>query len=250
MEAARIILALTAITRGLAGDEAGPDLAGFLPGEDHAAAIAHAVAEAGEWRAVTWRGAVLREGIGVWKARSGNLRTTSRDPGDAELFLTWESVLAVIGRGCRDGNLERYAAASGTARAAAAELIIRHGCEAEWLQPGPGGLPDAAELTAAVRQLIGEARAAGRRDPLRAAARLLDRFRPAVDEPADTRRAADWLGIQPASVYREKDRVNADGSPRWAEPDGKHGNSEVWTYRAIVLARAQMPRKGRPRKDS
>jgi hypothetical protein len=248
LRAARIILARTAITRSLAGDGALP---GFFPGADHDAAMAGVLETAAQSRITAYRVKAVAAGIGVWPERNGRQRTRDHDPSDAGLFLTWADVAAVIALGCGDGNLDRYmAAVTPAGRRRSGAVIIRDGCERTWLQPGPDGLPDAAEVTAAVRELIIEARAAGQADPLKAANRLLDRYKPAIGQLADVTAAAAWLGVMPRTIHREKERVNVkDGSPRWPESDGKYGRSDVWTYRSIVLARAQMPPTGRARKE-
>jgi len=109
------------------------------------------------------------------------------------------------------------------------------------------GLPPCEELVAAVR----EALQAGADED---AARVLEACAPAIDEFAGVVEAAEWLGISPASIYRERSRVRADGAAAWPEPDRVFGRSSVWKYRTLVLHRASMPGKGsagrgRPRRN-
>ena len=108
----------------------------------------------------------------------------------------------------------------------------------------PEDLPPAPELVAAVREAIN----AGQ-DP----AVVLDRYAPAVDVLADASAAGAFLGMSRASVYQERSRCNADGSPRWPASDVPAGRSGLWKYRTLILHRAQMPGqgsagRGRPRK--
>jgi hypothetical protein len=108
----------------------------------------------------------------------------------------------------------------------------------------PAGLPAAADLAQAARDAI----EAGR-DPSKA----LDAYAPAIDTLADAGTLAAWLGMSRASVYQERSRVNADGTPRWPAADETGGRSGLWRLRTVILHRATMPGqgsagRGRPRK--
>jgi hypothetical protein len=72
---------------------------------------------------------------------------------------------------------------------------------------------------------------------------VLDRYAPEIDELADTSQIAAWLGIQPASIYRERARVREHG-PAWPPPVPLPGRSPLWTWRAVVVYRAAMPGPG------
>ncbi len=72
---------------------------------------------------------------------------------------------------------------------------------------------------------------------------VLDGFKPEIDELADTSQIAAWLGIQPASIYRERQRVREHG-PAWPSPVPLPGRSPLWTWRSVVLYRAAMPGPG------
>jgi hypothetical protein len=116
----------------------------------------------------------------------------------------------------------------------------------------PAGLPPAAEVVEAVRAARAEAGTAKQ-----AAARVtaaLRAFGPGLDELADTDAAAAWLGVKRDSIYRERTRELADGSPSWPAPDLTAGRSAMWTYRTLALHRAAMPGqgsagRGRPRRS-
>lgn len=101
----------------------------------------------------------------------------------------------------------------------------------------PAGLPDADELIAVAQGAL----AGGTADDAR---RALDAYAPAVDTLVDAAAAAAWLGISPSSIYRERSRERADGTPGWPDPDRKFGRSGVWSYRTLVLHRATMPGRG------
>lgn len=110
------------------------------------------------------------------------------------------------------------------------------------------------ELPAA-ETVVDAARKALRGGTAEDARRALDAFAPAVDELADVAAAAQWLGMSKASVYRERSRVRADGTPGWPAEDAMFGRSPAWTYRTLALHRAGMPGqgsagRGRPRRKS
>lgn len=96
-------------------------------------------------------------------------------------------------------------------------------------------LPAARELVAIVRTAI-----EAHKDPSRA----LDPYAPAIDTLANAEQAGAFVGLSTASVYQERSRKNADGSPRWPASDVPAGRSAFWTYRTIVLHRAAMPGNG------
>lgn len=110
----------------------------------------------------------------------------------------------------------------------------------------PAGLPTATELTEVASRAITEGR-----DP----AAALDDYAPEIDTLADAGELAAWLGMSRASVYQERSRVNADGSPRWPAADETGGRSGLWRLRTLILHRATMPGqgsagRGRPRKTA
>lgn len=112
----------------------------------------------------------------------------------------------------------------------------------------PQGLPEASHLISVAREAL-EGGTVGD------AHRALDAYAPGVDELIDAAAAAEWLGISVSSIYRERSRVRADGSPGWPEPDDKFGRSGAWRYRTLALHRATMPGRGsagrgRPRRTS
>lgn len=111
----------------------------------------------------------------------------------------------------------------------------------------PQGLPDATTLVEEIRPLL-------QSENPDQATKHLGAYAPAIDELVDIPTAARWLGISPASIYRERSRQRADGAPAWPEPDAKFGRSHAWRYRTLVLHRAAMPGKGsagrgRPRRN-
>lgn len=73
----------------------------------------------------------------------------------------------------------------------------------------------------------------------------LDAFRPEIDELVDTVTLAEWLGIQPRTIYRERNRKRAQRPP-WPVPDRIIGRSPAWTYRTIVIHRAGASRRKPP----
>lgn len=102
----------------------------------------------------------------------------------------------------------------------------------------PAGLPDADALL----ELVGRVRAEGGGEAeVRAA---LDAHAPGIDEMTDAAGAAAWLGISVDSVYRERSRTRADGTPGWPAPDFTAGRSGVWRYRTLIEHRASMPGRG------
>ena len=101
----------------------------------------------------------------------------------------------------------------------------------------PEQLPESATIVEAIRPLL----LAGQHDE---AQQLLDNYMPAIDELADVPTAAQWLGISPASIYRERSRRRADGAPAWPAADAKFGRSSAWKYRTLALHRAGMPGRG------
>jgi hypothetical protein len=92
------------ILRGLSGQH----LYGFLPGNDHKAAISHAASGYHGWGGggqSQW-GQVTRKGIGLYDSIEG-----TRDERNAVVLITWREVLGVIAKGCTDGRREAYEAA-------------------------------------------------------------------------------------------------------------------------------------------
>ncbi len=107
-------------------------------------------------------------------------------------------------------------------------------------------LPEATELVDLAKAAIADGR-----DPNA----VLDAYAPAIDELADAETLRVWLGWRSrATIYQERSRKNADGSPRWPASDVPFGRSGLWRYRTIVLFRAAMvgqgtaAGRGRPRK--
>jgi hypothetical protein len=99
-------------------------------------------------------------------------------------------------------------------------------------------LPPAAELIEAVKT-SGPA--------------ALDNYAPEIDALADVQAAAAYLKISRNSIYRERSRKRADGTPAWPAPDQTAARSAMWTYRTLILHRASMPGqgsagRGRPRR--
>lgn len=107
------------------------------------------------------------------------------------------------------------------------------------------GLPSAQALI----DVACEAMRAHPGEPVEAASQALDRWAPAIDQLADTSRAAAFLGYtSPHTVKRKRWRTRADGSPEWPkpEPGNTFGRSPAWPYRAIILHLAQAPGRGHP----
>jgi hypothetical protein len=90
------------ILRALSGEH----LHGFLPGNDHKAAIAHAVSGYHGWGGTGLWGQVTRKGIGLYESIEG-----TRDERTAVVMITWREVFEVVANGCSDGRRERYEAA-------------------------------------------------------------------------------------------------------------------------------------------
>jgi hypothetical protein len=92
------------ILRGLSGEH----LHGFLPGNDHKAAIAHAAPGNHGWGPELgdkW-GQVTRKGIGIYPQLAD-----ARDEKKAVMFVPWRVVLEIVAKGCQDGRREAYEAA-------------------------------------------------------------------------------------------------------------------------------------------
>ena len=112
-------------------------------------------------------------------------------------------------------------------------------------------LPDAAVLIEAARTAMREAQGT-RRDPAKSANRALDRWAPGIDQLTDIAGAARFLGLKSVhSLRRNLWRTRADGTRAWPEPDqvfagGFGGDTPAWTYRTIVLHRAEAPGRGHP----
>jgi hypothetical protein len=88
------------ISQGLSGQH----LHGFLPGNDHKAAISEAVSSYHGWGGggQGW-GQVSRKGIGRFRDI-----TDTRDSSTAFQFVTWAEVLEVVESGCGNGRRENY----------------------------------------------------------------------------------------------------------------------------------------------
>ena len=112
-----------------------------------------------------------------------------------------------------------------------------------------------AGATEAIKQ-----RAAARRRT--AASKALDQWAPAIDDLTDQIGAAKFTGLTYNSVRRKRNRIRADGTREWPEPDPRFRRDEgeesrfpggtgarksaLWTYRAIVLHLADAPGRGHP----
>lgn len=92
------------IRRGLAAQH----LQGWLPGNNHKAAISAVVAGAGGWSEDAGWGQVVPTGVGIWPDYCTHQRR------DALTFVTWAQVLEVVARGCGEGRREAYEAAYAT----------------------------------------------------------------------------------------------------------------------------------------
>lgn len=75
---------------------------------------------------------------------------------------------------------------------------------------------------------------------------ILAQYAPAVDYLTGVRGAAAWLGMQPSSVYRDRNRVRADGTRAWPEPDKTELGHPLWSFRRLALHRANLPGRGAP----
>jgi lambda repressor-like predicted transcriptional regulator len=105
----------------------------------------------------------------------------------------------------------------------------------------PGGLPPVAEVAGTIREMdeAGESREA-------IDAALTAKW-PEVDALTGVPGAAEWLGLTPKSIYQERSRKRADGTPRFpASVPGVRGL--LWTWRTLAWHVAEMPEG--PRKDS
>jgi hypothetical protein len=85
----------------------GQHIHGFLPGNDHKAAISQASSSYTGWGGggQGW-GQVSRKGIGSFRDVAD-----MTDPSKAIHLVTWTEVLEVVERGCSDGRREAYEAA-------------------------------------------------------------------------------------------------------------------------------------------
>jgi hypothetical protein len=117
----------------------------------------------------------------------------------------------------------------------------------------PAELPDAKDLIAAARAAMADAQnipsapAAAREKRRETANKVLDQWKPAIDELTDFAGAAAFLGLKgPDSLKRLKYSPRVDGTPGWPEPDQKFGRTPAWKYRTIVLHRAESPGRGHP----
>lgn len=92
----------------------------------------------------------------------------------------------------------------------------------------PAGLPPVADLVAVIRA-----------NPVPAA---LDKSCPGIDLDAvtGTAGAADWLGVTKKTIYSERSRKKADGTPRWPKPDETIGRSPFWAWRTLAIHAAGM----------
>lgn len=113
-----------------------------------------------------------------------------------------------------------------------------------------GDLPPLADLIEVARQAraavtdLPDAPDAARQARDQAARTALDRWAPAIDEYLDAHAAADWLGLAVASVYQERGKTRADGTPGWPDADIKMGRSFGWTRRTLVVHRASQAGRG------
>lgn len=107
----------------------------------------------------------------------------------------------------------------------------------------PAGLPDAATLVAVARAAMA-ATGARKRE---AASRALNRYAPGIDQYTDMAGAAVFLGLKGKnSIRRRTTRTRADGTREWPEPDETFGRTPVWSYRTLVIHKAESPGQGHP----
>lgn len=154
-----------------------------------------------------------------------------------------------------------------TAAPASAYIVPIIGTDVEDAAMPGMELPPVGELIDAARTAM--AAAAVPRDPARAAekrrqaaSKALDRWAPAIDQLTDQIGAARFTGLTYDSVRRKRNRVRADGTREWPEPDPRFARDDgevprfpggtgarktaLWTYRAIVLHLAEAPGRGHP----
>jgi hypothetical protein len=89
----------------------------------------------------------------------------------------------------------------------------------------------------------------GRARALKHANRLLDSYRPAIDQLTDMQGAATFLGLAYNSIQRMRHLppLVGSGRPVMAPPDQiVSGRYPVWSYRTLVLHWAQRPGLGGP----
>jgi hypothetical protein len=84
----------------------GEHLHGFLPGNDHKAAISQAASGYHGWGGSGEWGQVTRKGIGLYPDLPSH-----RDQKNARVFITWAEVFEIVAKGCSDGRRESYEAA-------------------------------------------------------------------------------------------------------------------------------------------
>jgi hypothetical protein len=98
-------------------------------------------------------------------------------------------------------------------------------------RPGsvPPGLPSAAEL-------IALARAGG--------PGALNAYAPDIDQAADVRGYADWLGVERSTISRDRSRRVPGGGTRWPAPDYPAGRTGSWRVRSVVEHLAALPARG------
>lgn len=105
----------------------------------------------------------------------------------------------------------------------------------------PDGLPPVADVVAAIRSGLEQDMD---RDAIDR--QLLTAY-PGLDALTGVQGAADWLGLEPRSIYSERARKRADGTPRWPEPDRTISRSPFWTWRTLAWHAATMPQGHRPK---
>jgi hypothetical protein len=89
------------ILRALSGEH----LHGFLPGEDHKAAISHAVSTHHGWAGGDQYGRVTKRGIETFSS------VDEMYSGPPTLVIPWSEVLDIVAQGCTDQRREDYEAA-------------------------------------------------------------------------------------------------------------------------------------------
>ena len=64
---------------------------------------------------------------------------------------------------------------------------------------------------------------------------------PDIDAVTGVAGAAAWLGKTPKTIYSERVRKRADGTPRWPEPTKMIGRAPHWSWRTLAWHAATMP---------
>jgi hypothetical protein len=97
-------------------------------------------------------------------------------------------------------------------------------------EEAPDDLPSVESLVAIIRE----------HPDRRQADRALTAAYRGIDSLTGVSGAAQWLHLAPKTIYSERSRKRADGTPRWPEPDETIGRSPLWSWRTLAWHAATM----------